>query len=110
MPDRRAGLRFEIVGRLRGSLVAEPSLQLLDVSRGGALVEAAWPLPPGSVHTVRLESDHHVSTVDARVCHVRETWNGERFLMGLEFVSLDAPLAEYFERLSTLAAPNDEHV
>jgi hypothetical protein len=96
--DRRNGLRFEIVGRLRGTLVAEPAVQLHNISRGGALVEAPWPLSHGSVHTLRLESDTHVGTADARVCHVRQQWDTGRFLIGLEFVGIDAALTEHLER------------
>ena len=108
MADRRNGLRFEIVGRLRGTVVAEPSVRLHNISRGGALVEAPWSLPPDSVHTIRLESDQQVSTVDARVCHVRQTWDTERFLIGLEFVTTDGAAASQIERLVARRSANAE--
>jgi hypothetical protein len=103
--DRRTGLRFEIMGRLRGTLVAEPAVHLHNISRGGALVEAAWPLPHGSVHTIRLESDRHVSTVDARVCHVRQSWDTGRFFIVLEFVALEPGLVVQLERLVSRQVP-----
>jgi hypothetical protein len=105
--DRRNGLRFEIVGRLRGTLVAEPAVQLHNISLGGVLVEAPWPLSHGSVHTIRLETDKHLATADARVCHVRQQWDTGHFLIGLEFVGADAALTAQLEHYAASQVAGD---
>lgn len=85
MTDRRASLRFEIVGRLRGSLATTQPVRLHDISPGGALVELSFALPVDSQHSVKLASDGHVTTVEARVRHARPSFEVGRFLVGLEF-------------------------
>jgi hypothetical protein len=94
MSDRRQRLRFEIVGRLRGTLVTEERLRVRNVSPAGALIEAPWPLPVDSVHAVRIESDTNVSSVEVRVRHVRAESDDERYLIGLEFLAPERPLTE----------------
>ena len=94
--DRRAQLRFEIVGRLRGTIASHSTVQLRDISRGGALVESPWPLQLDTVHAVRLESHSQFSQVDACVRHVRPAVPGpNHYLIGLEFVSPDAPASQH---------------
>jgi c-di-GMP-binding flagellar brake protein YcgR len=80
-------------------LAADAPLRLHNVSRGGMLIEAVWPLAVDSLHTVRLESEAHVATVEARVRHVRSEGTDSRYLIGLEFVGLDAPLSEQLDRI-----------
>jgi c-di-GMP-binding flagellar brake protein YcgR len=105
--DRRSVIRFEIVGRLRGSLAADARVHLQNISRGGALIEAPWPLAQDSVHAIRIDSDEHFATVDARVCHVRQTYTGQQFLIGLEFLSIDEALGQHIERLAARqSSPN----
>jgi PilZ domain len=103
--DRRAGMRFEIVGRLRGSLATLEPLKVRNIGRGGALIEAPWSLTHDSVHTVRLASDEQLSMFQARVCHIKpaEDMLG-RFLIGLEFLGVDQPILDEIE---TLAKPID---
>lgn len=84
-------MRFEIVGVMRGTVATDESLTLRNVGRGGALVEAPWPLHENSVHTVRLEADSMLATFDARVRHVRQPEHGGVYLIGLEFIAADAP-------------------
>lgn len=83
--DRRTSLRFEIFGRLRGSLATTQPVRLHDISPGGALVELSFALPVDSQHSVQLASDGQVATVEARVRHVRPSFEVGRFLVGLEF-------------------------
>ncbi len=54
--DRRTSLRFEIVGRLRGSLATSQPVRLHDISPAGALVEMAFPLAVDSQHAVQVRS------------------------------------------------------
>jgi PilZ domain len=107
MTDRRQRLRFEIVGRLRGTLVTEERLKVRDSSPGGVLVEAPWPLPVDSVHAVRIESDTHVASIEVRVKHVRPEVADERYLIGCEFLAQDRPLHEDGEQTSTRQASTD---
>ena len=85
MTDRRTSLRFEIVGRLRGSLATTQPVRLHDLSPGGALIELSFALPVDSQHSVQVASDGQVATVEARVRHVRPSFEEGRFLVGLEF-------------------------
>ena len=87
MSDRRTSLRFEIVGRLRGSLATAESVRLHDISPGGALVEVPFPLPVDSHHAVQVVTYDHVSALEARVRHVRPAFEMGRFLVGLEFTT-----------------------
>ena len=88
--DRRGQPRFEIVGRLRGSVASLEPLPLINLSAGGALIESPWPLAAESVHSIRLKSGAAIQEVMVRVRHVRPTWRsgeGQRYLVGLEFLS-----------------------
>jgi c-di-GMP-binding flagellar brake protein YcgR len=85
--DRRSSLRFEIVGRLRGSLATAETVRLHDISPGGALVEVPFSLPVDSRHAVQVVTFDHVSALEARVRHVRPAFEIGRFLVGLEFMT-----------------------
>jgi len=89
VPDRRIKTRFEIVGRLPGTLAAEQPVRLLNVSLTGALIETAAPLQPETMFNVTLESDQQVATIRARVCHVRPTHLDDGYLVGLEFLGAE---------------------
>lgn len=92
--DRRSSLRFEIVGRLRGSLATAQPVRLHDVSPSGALVEISFPLSVNSRQVVQFAHRGHVSTLDARVRHVRPAIDRGRYLVGLEFLSPQAQVDE----------------
>ena len=85
MTDRRSTLRFEIVGRLRGSLATAQFVRLHDISPGGALIELGFPMTVNSQHPVQISLDGRLATVEARVRHVRPSFDVGRFLVGLEF-------------------------
>jgi hypothetical protein len=87
--DRRLKARFEIVGRLPGSLAAERLVRVHNISPGGAMVETTTRLVRDTVFNVRLESDQHMATVRARVCHVRRSHLENGYLVGLEFVGAE---------------------
>jgi c-di-GMP-binding flagellar brake protein YcgR len=105
--DRRSAIRFEIVGRLRGSLAADAAVHLHNISRGGALVEAPWPLEPRSVQTIRIDSDEHFGKIDARVSHVRQAYIGSHFLIGFEFLAVDETLGQHIDRVVARHASGD---
>jgi len=89
VPDRRTKARFEIVGRLPGSLATERRVHLHNVSVSGALIETAAPLQPDTIFSVTFESDKHLATLRARVCHVRRTHLDDGYLVGLEFLGAE---------------------
>lgn len=94
MTDRRTAPRFEIVGRLRGSLATAQPVRLHDVSQAGALVEISFPLSVDSRQAVQFTHRGHVTTLDARVRHVRPAIDRDRYLVGLEFLSPQAAVEE----------------
>jgi len=98
--DRRASLRFEIVGRLRGSLATTQRVRLHDIGPGGALVELPFPPAVDSEHRVQVDVDGQTTDVDARVRHVRPAFETGRFLVGLEFTTTEQPLADALGRLT----------
>jgi hypothetical protein len=85
--DRRTSLRFEVVGRLRGSLATAEDVRLHDISPGGALVEVPFPLPVDSQHAVQVATFDRVAALEARVRHIRPAFEMGRFLIGLEFTT-----------------------
>jgi c-di-GMP-binding flagellar brake protein YcgR len=84
--DRRTKARFEIVGRLPGTLATERRVQILNLSAFGALIETPTPLQPETEFNIVLESDRHLATLRARVRHVRPTHLDDGYLVGLEFL------------------------
>jgi hypothetical protein len=96
--DRRSSIRFEIVGRLPGSLATAQPVRLHDISPGGALVEVSFPLPVESQHAIQLGAHGHVSTLNVRVRHVRPAIDLGRYLVGLEFL---APAQQVDEALGS---------
>jgi hypothetical protein len=92
-------LRFEIVGRMPGSVATVDPVTVRNISPGGALVEAPFTLPVNSWHAVRLGSEATFGTLDARVCHVAASTAPSRYLIGLEFVTPDALTAGRIEQI-----------
>lgn len=88
MSDRRKKARFEIVGRLPGTLATERRVQILNLSASGALIETPTPFQPETEFNIVLESDRHLATLRARVRHVRPTHFDDGYLVGLEFLEV----------------------
>jgi hypothetical protein len=99
--DRRTELRFEIIGQLWGALEVVDQLPLRNLARGGALVEAQPPVNPETFRALRLGVDGSAQDVAVRVRHVthHQTAEGERLLVGLEFVDPSAALLEHIDRI-----------
>ena len=98
--DRRGRPRFEIVGELWGTLDTVIGLPLLDVGRGGALVQSSIPLTPQSVHHVAVNCDGQQMPASVQVRHVRSTVGSDGrdcYLIGLEFLSIPAALLAQIE-------------
>jgi hypothetical protein len=99
--DRRGDLRFEIIGQLWGSLETVDNLPLLNLARGGALVESRLPINPEMVRSVRLALGDQVNDIQVRVRHVtaEKVDGADRFLVGLEFVEPSASALAQIDRI-----------
>lgn len=104
MADRRGSIRFEILGRLPGTITAQRTAVLHNISGGGALIETAWPIPQDSLLVVSLESPTHHAALEARVCRVRPDY-GDVYMVGLQFTTEGA--ADELARLIPESIPND---
>jgi hypothetical protein len=98
--DRRMDLRFEIIGQLWGSLETVESHPLLNLARGGALIESRVRLNPDAIRAVRFAFNGTSHDIQVRVRHVTSeaVSDGERFLVGLEFVEPSAAALEQIDR------------
>jgi hypothetical protein len=99
--DRRTDLRFEIIGQLWGSLETVETLPLRNLARGGALVESRMPLSQETVRAVRLAFGDQTNDIQVRVRHVttESAGDGERYLVGLEFIEPSAAALEQIDRI-----------
>ena len=101
--DRRARPRFEIVGDLWGSVDVRETLTVLDIGRGGALLESGAVFAPGPVevvHAVLAAPDGESYPIAVRVRHSTFTEReGHRaYRVGVEFVDVSADLDEFLVR------------
>ena len=87
--DRRARLRYELVGTLRGTLELSEPARLMNISGSGALLETSRPIPVGSTQTVSVALDGSMVRANARICHLSEIGQQpeRRYLIGVEFLS-----------------------
>jgi hypothetical protein len=94
---RRQAVRFEVLGRMAGSVASMETLQLVNLGTNGALVESALPLPPNAEFKMQLVLDGHVSEATVKIRRVNEIRreNGAlRYRIGLEFLALSAEAEE----------------
>ena len=109
--DRRRHVRFEIVGRLVGSLEVVETLPIVNLSRGGACVRSARPLPTGSTSAARLVVEDQVFDLHVRVRHAQvaeASESGGECLLGLEFIGVTLGPLDEIERTEAnrLVAPD----
>ena len=93
--DRRGRPRFEIVGELWGTLDTVIGMPLLNVGRGGALVQSPVPLTPESVHHAAVNCDGQQASTSVQVRHVRRSVDPDGrdcYIIGLEFLSMPSAL------------------
>lgn len=106
--DRRAWVRFDVIGRLQGSIKTVDLCRVRDISRTGVLVETPWPLPLGSVQVAKLDIGSQSTWAAVRVRRVcavpPDSVDPEYYLAGLEFVDEDSPL---FDRIRELTDTGD---
>jgi len=98
--DRRVKPRFEIVGDLWGSVEISASLAVVNLGRGGALIESDAPLVAESVHAVLVAAADESHEVTLRVRHSTpgDGPGPRRYLTGGEFVGVTPALDEFLVR------------
>ena len=69
--DKRDRERIEILGELHGEVMIFQPLSIKEISRGGCLVETAFPLHLNSLHDVRLTLGEASIVMKGRVAHCR---------------------------------------
>jgi hypothetical protein len=101
--DRRARVRFEVLGTLRGTLELTESARIVNISAQGALIESAAKVALGSLQELQLTLDGHLARVAARVCRLEQA-SGQSgsplYLIGLEFLSPPSALVESIKMLA----------
>jgi hypothetical protein len=88
-PEKRDTERVPILGELHGEVMVFQPLTVKEISRGGALVETAFPLQVDSLHDFRFALGARSIVVKARVAHCRiSDVDSElvRYRSGLEFI------------------------
>ena len=99
---RRKAVRFEVLGRIAGSLASMETLQVVNLGASGALVESAVPLTPNAEFRMQLVLDGHVSEATAKIRRVTETRREDgvlRYRIGLEFLVLSAEAEQVIQQL-----------
>jgi hypothetical protein len=94
--DRRGSARFDVVGTLCGTAVADQYVRIRNIGMGGALVESHGSLPLDA--PVSLKLTFVDSLIEARVRHVTRLLS-ECYLIGLEFVGTGPSLLGRVEEL-----------
>jgi hypothetical protein len=69
--EKRDRERIEILGELHGEVMIFQPLSIKEISRGGCLVETAFPLHLNSLHDVRLTLGEASIVMKGRVAHCR---------------------------------------
>jgi hypothetical protein len=104
--DRRSRIRFEVFGAFWGTFDAEDAVRVHNLTHQGALIEAHQPLAVESVQSVCLMLDGQPAMADARVRHLKPTGaaSGDRYLVGVEFLSAPTAFLEAVDRVMAFRA------
>ena len=97
--DRRARLRFEVVGAFWGTFDAGEAVCVRNLTRHGALLEAPQPLAVESIQSVSFMLDGQPTTADARVRHLEPLNHPDRYLVGVEFLSTSTAFCDAIDRV-----------
>jgi PilZ domain len=104
--DRRARVRFEVLGSLRATLEVDDVARVVDISQHGALIESAVPVALGSLQELHLNLAGQASKVSARVSRLQLVppagglHESPRYRIGFEFVSPSSLLTDSIARLT----------
>ena len=87
--EKRDKERIEILGELHGEVMIFQPLSIKEISRGGCLVETAFPLHLNSLHDIRLTLPDRSIVLKGRVAHCSISDVDQEvvhYQSGLEFV------------------------
>jgi hypothetical protein len=87
--DKRDTERIQILGELKGAVTILQPIAIKEISRGGALVESAFPLQLDSLHEFRLTLGDRSIVVKGRVAHCSITDVEHELVLykaGVEFI------------------------
>jgi hypothetical protein len=87
--EKRDKERIEILGELHGEVMIFQPLSIKEISRGGCLVETAFPLHLNSLHDIRLTLGETSIVLKGRVAHCSISDVDQEIVhyqSGLEFV------------------------
>jgi hypothetical protein len=90
--EKRDRERIEILGELHGEVMIFQPLSIKEISRGGCLVETAFPLHLNSLHDVRLTLGDRSIVMKGRVahCHISDVDQEiVRYRTGVEFIEMN---------------------
>jgi hypothetical protein len=88
--DRRARVRFEVVGVLWGALDLTEVARVVNISTTGALIESPLAVAIDSTQPLHFLLDGNEIVVETRVRHLRRlptAADAPRYMIGVEFVS-----------------------
>lgn len=108
--DRRSRVRFEVFGAFWGTFDAGDAVRVHNLSHQGALIEAHQPLAIESIQSVCLMLDGQPALADARVRHLKPLASDQcdRYLVGVEFLSMSTAFNDAVERLMAYRAMSTE--
>lgn len=89
--------RIEILGELNGEIMIFQPLSIKEISRGGCLVETAFPLHLNSLHEIRLTLGDQSVVLKGRVVHCRISDVDQEIVhyrSGVEFIEPSDPVRE----------------
>ena len=89
--DRRACVRFEVVGVLRGLLEVQEPVRVVNISSTGALLETTVPIATGSIRPLDFMVDGKPVRVTLCARSFEELPEGS-YRIGVEFMSPSASL------------------
>jgi hypothetical protein len=87
--EKRDRERIEILGDLHGEVMVFQPLSIKEISRGGCLVETAFPFQLNSLHDIRLTLGDQSVVLKGRVAHCRISDVDQEIVhyrSGLEFI------------------------
>ena len=100
--NRRAQVRFEVVGAMPGTLFYTQALRVLNIGASGALVEAELPLSLNGEYRVQVVIADHVAEVTVKVRRIAEQrpqGAASAYQIGFEFLGISPETQDVISRL-----------
>jgi len=101
--DRRARVRFEVVGALWGTVDINESARIVNINRTGALLASRLGAAADSTQTILMTVEGHEVKVEAKVRHLRRVpatpVEPDHYLIGVEFLAPPPTLLDSIDDL-----------